>query len=97
MIAIGGDGAEGGWLARGMHSSVVFSSGAGSIVPCGAGLVLSAPQSGRFQVLVANLGPFATIVPVSILFGLAHLDNQNSGWMGLSNTVLFSVPTPMLE
>lgn len=44
-----------------------------------------------FQVLVANLGPFATIVPVGILFGLAHSDNQNSGWMGLFNTVLWGV------
>ncbi|MDP2996361.1 MAG: CPBP family intramembrane metalloprotease [Bryobacterales bacterium] len=44
-----------------------------------------------FQVLVANLGTFATIVPVGILFGLAHSDNQNSGWMGLSNTVLWGV------
>jgi beta-galactosidase len=48
--AIGGDGAEGGWLARGMHTSIVFNSGAGVVAPCGAGLLFSAPQSGRFQV-----------------------------------------------
>jgi hypothetical protein len=48
--AIGGDGAEGGWLARGMHTSIVFNSGAGVAAPCGAGLLFSAPQSGRFQV-----------------------------------------------
>jgi hypothetical protein len=48
--AIGGDGAEGGWLARGMHTSVVFNSGAGVVAPCGDGLIFSAPQSGRFQV-----------------------------------------------
>jgi len=44
-----------------------------------------------FQVLVAKLGPFATIAPVGILFGLAHSDNQSSGWMGLFNTVLWGV------
>jgi hypothetical protein len=48
--AFGGDGAEGGWLARGMHTSIVFNSGAGVVAPCGAGLLFSAPQSGRFQV-----------------------------------------------
>ena len=44
-----------------------------------------------FQVLVARLGPFATILPAGALFGLAHWDNQNFTWMGLSNTVLWGV------
>ncbi|MFL5802049.1 MAG: hypothetical protein ACJ8CR_09960, partial [Roseiflexaceae bacterium] len=48
--AIGGDGSEGGWLVRGMHTSMVFNNGAGVIAPCGAGLILSAPHSGRFQI-----------------------------------------------
>jgi Glycosyl hydrolases family 35 len=48
--AIDGDGAEGGWLARGLTSSMVFNAGAGGIVPCGHGLLLMAPQSGRFQI-----------------------------------------------
>jgi len=48
--AIDGDGAEGGWLARGLTSSIVFNAGAGGIVPCGRGLLLIAPQSGRFQI-----------------------------------------------
>ncbi|MEN9934426.1 MAG: hypothetical protein RLZZ387_1005 [Chloroflexota bacterium] len=47
--AFGGDGSEGGWLARGMFSSVVFNTGAGAAAPCGAGLLLTAAQSGRFQ------------------------------------------------
>jgi hypothetical protein len=47
--AIDGDGAEGGWLARGLRSSAVFNSGAGALVRCGEGLLLTAPQSGRFQ------------------------------------------------
>lgn len=44
-----------------------------------------------FQVLVANLGRFATVLPVGILFGFAHAGNQNSSWMGLCNTVLWGV------
>jgi Glycosyl hydrolases family 35 len=47
--AIDGDGAEGGWLARGLRSSAMFNTGAGALARCGAGLLLTAPQSGRFQ------------------------------------------------
>jgi membrane protease YdiL (CAAX protease family) len=44
-----------------------------------------------FQVLLARLGPFATIFPVAVLFGFAHWDNQNSTLMGLANTMLWGV------
>lgn len=47
--AIDGDGSEGGWLARGLHTSIVFSNGSGGIVHCMTALVASAVQSGRFQ------------------------------------------------
>lgn len=47
--AIDGDGSEGGWLARGLHTSIVFNSGAGGVAGCGDALLLTAPQSGRFQ------------------------------------------------
>jgi hypothetical protein len=47
--AIDGDGAEGGWLARGLRSSAIFNTGAGALARCGTGLLLTAPQSGRFQ------------------------------------------------
>jgi hypothetical protein len=80
--AIGGDGAEGGWLARGMHTSIVFNSGAGVVAPCGAGLLFSAPQSGRFQVrrpagwpgLVARrLLLSGALLPVAFQTDSAHL------------------------
>jgi hypothetical protein len=48
--AFDGDGAEGGWLARGLTSSAVFNAGAGGVAPCGGGLLAAAPQSGRFQI-----------------------------------------------
>ncbi len=44
-----------------------------------------------FQVLVASIGPFATILPVSVLFGLAHLNNQNVSLLGIVNTILWGV------
>jgi membrane protease YdiL (CAAX protease family) len=44
-----------------------------------------------FQVLVKGIGPFATILPVAVLFGLAHSQNLNFGPLALFNTVLWGV------
>jgi uncharacterized protein len=44
-----------------------------------------------FQVLVRAIGPFATILPIAVLFGLAHSTNQNFTWLALLNTTLWGV------
>lgn len=44
-----------------------------------------------FRVLIRALGPFATILPASVLFALAHLRNQNVSWLGLVNTLGWGV------
>jgi uncharacterized protein len=44
-----------------------------------------------FQVLMAAMGPYATILPVSVLFGMAHSNNQNVTGLGLTNTILWGV------
>ncbi len=44
-----------------------------------------------FQVLLGGLGRFATILPVSVLFGLAHLSNKNVSVLGIVNTMGFAV------
>lgn len=44
-----------------------------------------------FQVLLSTLGPFATILPVSVLFAVAHSANLNVSWLGLFNTMLWGV------
>ena len=44
-----------------------------------------------FQVLVKGIGPFATILPVAVLFGLAHSQNLNFGPLALLNTILWGV------
>lgn len=44
-----------------------------------------------FQVLVKGIGAFATILPVAVLFGLAHSQNLNFGPLPLFNTVLWGV------
>jgi membrane protease YdiL (CAAX protease family) len=44
-----------------------------------------------FQLLLRSTSPFATIFPVSILFGAVHWGNQNATFYGLVNTVLWGV------
>jgi membrane protease YdiL (CAAX protease family) len=44
-----------------------------------------------FQLLVRSIGAFATILPVSILFGIGHLNNPNATLLGIVNTVLWGV------
>ena len=44
-----------------------------------------------FQVLVSGIGAFATILPVAVLFGLAHSQNLNFGSLALVNTILWGV------
>ena len=46
-----------------------------------------------FQVLVRAMGPYATIVPVGVLFALLHASNPSAGehWLGLVNTAGFGI------
>jgi len=42
-----------------------------------------------FQVLVKAVGPFATILPTAVVFGLAHSANLNFSGLALGNTILW--------
>ena len=44
-----------------------------------------------FQLLIRSLGAFATILPASVLFGMAHAGNQNATPLGIANTVFWGV------
>ncbi len=44
-----------------------------------------------FQVLLGVLGPYATILPVSVLFAFAHTENLSVSTLGLVNTGLWGV------
>jgi len=44
-----------------------------------------------FQLLVEKIGPFATILPVSVLFALAHNANPHATAFGLANTAFWGV------
>src|SRR5215469_1534344 len=36
-----------------------------------------------FQVLARTMGAFATILPVAVVFGVAHMSNQNATLLGV--------------
>ncbi len=44
-----------------------------------------------FQQLVSGVGEFATVLPVGILFGLAHLGNQGVTGVAIFNTIAWGV------
>lgn len=44
-----------------------------------------------FQLLVEKLGPFATVLPTGVLFGLAHSGNPNATTLGVMNTALWGI------
>jgi membrane protease YdiL (CAAX protease family) len=44
-----------------------------------------------FQLLIEKMGPFATILPVSVLFGFAHAMNRNASPLAIANTVIWGI------
>ena len=44
-----------------------------------------------FQLLIEKIGPFATILPVGVIFGLAHSSNPNATVLGVANTVIWGI------
>jgi membrane protease YdiL (CAAX protease family) len=44
-----------------------------------------------FQVLLANWGPYATIVPVGVIFALLHGSNPGATWFSTANTAGFGI------
>jgi hypothetical protein len=44
-----------------------------------------------FQLLIQKIGPYATILPVAVIFGFAHASNPNSSGLGILNTMIWGV------
>jgi hypothetical protein len=44
-----------------------------------------------FQVLVNAIGPFATILPVGVVFALLHSNNPHATWLAIANTAGFGI------
>lgn len=44
-----------------------------------------------FQLLIEKIGPFATVLPVAVIFGFTHSSNPHSTWLGVLNTILWGI------
>jgi len=44
-----------------------------------------------FQLLIEKIGPYATVLPVAVIFGLAHSSNPNITKLGILNTILWGI------
>ena len=44
-----------------------------------------------FQLLVEKMGPFATVLPVGVIFGLAHSSNPHASPLAVLNTMLWGI------
>jgi len=44
-----------------------------------------------FQILLATCGPWATILPVGVVFAWLHTGNPNATWLGIANTAGFGI------
>jgi membrane protease YdiL (CAAX protease family) len=44
-----------------------------------------------FQILIEKIGPYATILPVGVVFGLLHASNPNATALAIFNTILWGV------
>ena len=44
-----------------------------------------------FQILLQRWGPFATVLPISVIFAWAHADNPAANWLALLNTFAWGI------
>jgi membrane protease YdiL (CAAX protease family) len=44
-----------------------------------------------FQIMLANCGTWATIIPVGLVFAFLHTGNPNASWIGIANTAGFGI------
>ncbi len=44
-----------------------------------------------FQLLVEKIGAYATVLPVGVIFGLAHSSNPNASGLGVVNTIIWGI------
>ena len=44
-----------------------------------------------FQLLIEKMGPYATVLPVGVIFGLTHMSNPYSSPLAVLNTILWGI------
>jgi membrane protease YdiL (CAAX protease family) len=72
------------------HPWAAFAFGAGAIFFGAMGEELLF-RGYAFQLLIRGMGPFATILPTSLIFGLMHAANPGASTLGIVNTVAWGI------
>jgi uncharacterized protein len=44
-----------------------------------------------FQLLIQKIGPWATVLPIGVLFGFAHAGHPNATMLGIANTMVWGI------
>lgn len=44
-----------------------------------------------FQLLIEKMGPYATVLPAGVIFGLTHMSNPHSSALPVANTILWGI------
>jgi membrane protease YdiL (CAAX protease family) len=44
-----------------------------------------------FQLLIEKMGPYATVLPAGVIFGLTHMSNPHSSLLAVANTILWGI------
>jgi uncharacterized protein len=44
-----------------------------------------------FQLLIEKMGPYATVLPVGVIFGLTHMSNPHSSPLAVFNTIVWGI------
>jgi uncharacterized protein len=69
----------------------------GAVVFLTTGLIIAAAaeelmmRGYAFQVLLANCGTWATVIPVGVVFALMHSGNPDATWFAIANTAGFGI------
>ena len=74
-----------------VHATFDTASFVAILIFCGAAGEELLFHGFAFQSLMIGLGPFATIFPVGVIFGLLHMGNPDAGWLSTVNTVGFGI------
>ncbi len=70
------------WISLGFYLAILIFGAAGEEMIY---------RGYAFQLLVEKIGPFATVLPVGVLFGFAHASNPSATKLSVFNTALWGI------
>jgi hypothetical protein len=68
--------------------SLIFYLAALSLAAAGEEMIF---RGYAFQLLVEKMGPFATVLPVGVIFGVSHSANPHASLLAVANTILWGI------